>query len=144
MLRGRSTPTSCAGCSSNTIARSSYLDLLEFATTISATQSAEVERMRLWLAAHGLDPTDPSDPELDPSSANVSEADRAAMAAVKGFDFDDVWINLMSAHQQRSIDLATLQIEAGSDPVIAELATSIRESHQQQIDGMRLIYVTKD
>ena len=125
------------------IARSSYLDLLEFATTISATEAAEVEQMRNWLTARGLDPIDPADPGLDPGRASVSEADRASMAAVKGFDFDDVWINLMSAHQQQSIAPATTEIESGRDPILVALATSIRDSHQQQIDGLRHIYVTK-
>lgn len=126
------------------IARSSYLDLLEFATTISATQSAEVEQMQTWLRERGLDTTDPGDAELDPTRAAVSEVDRAELAAVKGFDFDDVWITLMSAHQQRSIDLAAAEIDGGTDPVIGDLAISIRDSHQQQIDGMQLIYVIKE
>ena len=124
------------------ITRSSYLDLLEFATTISATQASEVEQMQNWLRARGLDAADRSDPGLDPSRSVVSEADRESILAEKGFASDDVWITLMSQHQQRSIDLANLEIDSGSDPTLIELARSIRDSHQSQIDGLARIYVT--
>jgi uncharacterized protein (DUF305 family) len=122
------------------IAKSSYLDLLEVATTISATQAGEVEQLQNWLSQRGLDT---EDPQMSTTDSAVSPADRSALDAKTGFDFDDEWINRMSEQQTRSIDLAAAEIDTGSDPTAVELATSIRDVQRRQLDRMKEIFVIK-
>lgn len=118
------------------IARTSYLDMMEFATTIAATQAAEVEQLRSWLAARGRQNADPT---LDPGVGRLSETQRQALDAVKGLQFDNVWMPIMIEQLRGSIEVAQAEIDHGRDPALVALARTIATTQQQQADGIHRI-----
>ena len=121
------------------IAKSSYLDVVEFATTIRATQSSEVEQLRAWLVNWGEPEPDPSKtgsmhmPGMDHSSFEV---DMARLGETKSLEYAQLWIELMIEHHRSALTMARIEVESGRNPEVIAMAQMILATQQQEIDAM--------
>ncbi len=124
------------------IATSSYLDVVEFATTIRATQSSEIEQLRGWLVAWGQPEADPSmDPSMDmagmPGMSGASfAADMEHLSSTKSLDYAELWLDLMVEHHRSALTMARTEVESGKDPDVIALAQAILSTQQTEIDAM--------
>ena len=83
------------------IARSSYLLVVEFGTTIRATQSSEVEQFRRWLVSWNEPESDPSmtgSMDMPGMSSESFDADMARLAKTAHLEYARLWLELMAEH----------------------------------------------
>ena len=125
------------------IATSAYIDLLEFATTIRATQSSEIEQMRSWLTTWGQPEADPamSDSMSDsmdmPGMDGASfDADMTRLGARKSLEYALLWLDLMIEHHRGALDMARTEVGSGRNPEVIALAQAILSTQQGEIDAM--------
>ena len=91
------------------IAKSSYLLVVEFGTTIRATQSSEVEQLRNWLVSWNQPESDPSmSGSMDmPGMNNESfDADMARLGKTAHLEYARLWLALMIEHHRGALAMA--------------------------------------
>jgi uncharacterized protein (DUF305 family) len=114
------------------------------AERIAAAQGPEIEAMRAWLARH-------SEPGGDsgghrhrqhgaagddaPGMATAAQLD--ALRAARGDAFDGRFLDLMIAHHQGAVAMATDVISGGADTTVKELATDLIAVQTAEIARMR-------
>jgi uncharacterized protein (DUF305 family) len=121
------------------IARSSYLLVVEFGTTIRATQSSEVEQFRRWLVSWNEPESDPSmtgSMDMPGMSSESFDADMARLAKTAHLEYARLWLELMAEHHRGALAMARTEVDAGKNPDVIALAQTILATQQQEIDAM--------
>ncbi|RLP96527.1 DUF305 domain-containing protein [Micromonospora sp. CV4] len=116
--------------------RATDADIRALADRIRASQGPEMGFMRGWLQTRGL-------------TAELQGHDHSAMrgmqspekmrqlAAARGADFDQLFVQMMTEHHQGAIALATDLLTVGSDLTLSEFANSVATEQTVEIDRMR-------
>ena len=110
-------------------------ELRTLAERIAASQGQEVTLMQGWLQAwgkpaapHGMDHGGMHMPGM------MSEADMRQVTATRQQSFDVLFLEMMSAHHQGDIEMATTELRDGSLPEVKRLAQQIIDDQQAEID----------
>jgi uncharacterized protein (DUF305 family) len=121
------------------IAKSSYLLVVEFGTTIRATQSSEVEQLRGWLVNWNEPESDPSmSGSMDMPGMNKEsfDADMARLGKTAHREYARLWLDLMIEHHRGALAMARTEVDSGKNPDVIALAQTILATQQQEIDAM--------
>jgi uncharacterized protein (DUF305 family) len=109
----------------------------DLATRIKAEQGPEIQQMQGWLDQWKVPPMPSmSGHDMHDMSGMMSEQDMAALTAAQGIDASKLFLTQMISHHQGAITMAQKEIEAGQYPPAVQLAHSIAETQQQEIDTM--------
>ncbi|MBF6097706.1 DUF305 domain-containing protein [Nocardia cyriacigeorgica] len=120
------------------------------ANQIKAAQGPEIDQLTTWLGQWG-EPTEmPSPsampghdmPEMDGMEGMMSEEDMQALSDAQGTEAARLFLNQMIAHHEGAIDMAQTEIEDGQFPDAVQMARTIVDTQQQEIDTMRQLLTT--
>lgn len=139
-----------------TRAASVSADVAALADEILSTESLEIETLTDWLAAwdvpapetvrdhanagHGdhheqtYDDVPGADLPGMPSGADLTE-----LAALRGPEFEQRWVDLMIAHHEGAIEIARRQLDDGTYAPALDLARSVEETQQAQVERMKAL-----
>lgn len=121
----------------------------KLADQIKAAQAPEIATMGRWLTAWGKPvPSATSTGHdshdmggMDMSSAHMpgmmSAEDMASLENASGADFQSMWLRMMIRHHEGAITMAKTELADGSYRPAADLAQSIIDGQQAEIDQMR-------
>ena len=122
--------------------RTENSDVLALASAIAAAQQPEMDRMTAWLAEWGQ-PAPSADMgqmggmDHSAGSGMMTEQDMDALMASSGPEFDRQWLTMMIDHHTGAIEMAETEIAEGTDPDAVEMARTIVDTQQQEIDTMQ-------
>ncbi|GAB3179329.1 uncharacterized protein (DUF305 family) [Micromonospora palomenae] len=106
------------------------------ADRIRGTQRPEIGMMRGWLSARGLPAEVPGHDHGTMRGMQSPEAIRR-LADARGADFDRLFVQLMTAHHQGAVTMATDLLKVGVDQQLDEFANSVATEQSVEIDRMR-------
>lgn len=133
-----------------TVGRDLSPELTKLAEQIQAAQGPEIETMvdmlnefdqpipetmRDHANAHG-------DGEMDMDSdmpGMMSADDMAALEAAQGQEFETMWLEMMIEHHKGAIEMATTETSEGEYPETVDLAETIIEAQQAEIEEMEAL-----
>ena len=122
-------------------ARAAREDVQGLAARITATQGPEITSMTAWLRQRGLEvPGEHAGhhgTHAGPMPGMASEERLAALSAASGPDFDRLFLQLMTAHHEGAITMATEVLGAGSDVFVEEMAGDVIASQTDEVTRMR-------
>ncbi|WDF33219.1 DUF305 domain-containing protein [Arthrobacter agilis] len=123
----------------------------DLATTIMDAQGPEIETMTGWLEAWG-EPMEPEGGREDHDMGTMggsgdmggmggmmSEKQMSELGSAEGVDASRMFLDSRIAHHEGAIDMAQDEINDGRNPDAIELAESIVETQQAEIDQMQQI-----
>ncbi|AWZ23028.1 DUF305 domain-containing protein [Rhodococcus pyridinivorans] len=136
-------------------------DVTALAEQIKAAQGPEIAQLESWLEQWG-EPTEMPEtgnndmPGMDMDEGMdgmegmegmqmegmMSEEDMQALSDAQGTDAARLFLEQMIAHHEGAIDMAQTEIEDGQFPDAVEMARTIVDTQQQEIDTMRQLLTT--
>lgn len=106
------------------------------ADRIRAAQGPEIGLMRGWLAARDLPAEVPGHDHGTMRGMQSPEAMRR-LAAARGADFDQLFVQMMTEHHQGAVAMATDLLKVGADLTMSEFANSVATEQGVEITRMR-------
>jgi uncharacterized protein (DUF305 family) len=110
-------------------------ELRTLADAIAASQGQEITLLQGWLQTWGKPTTGAG---MDHGGMQMpgmmSEADMRQLRLSNDEDFDLMFLDMMTAHHQGAIDMATTELRDGSLPEVKRLAQQISDAQQGEID----------
>ncbi|OZE96571.1 DUF305 domain-containing protein [Rhodococcoides fascians] len=122
--------------------RSDNPDVQALASAIAAVQQPEMNQLTSWLAEWGQ-PAPSGDMGtmggMDHGSGMgmMTQQDMDALAGLTGAEFDRQWLTMMIAHHTGAIEMAQAEIANGSNQDAQQMARTIVDTQQQEIDTMQ-------
>jgi uncharacterized protein (DUF305 family) len=119
--------------------RSTNPAVVTLAATVSGQQQPEIDTMKALLAKWGVNPDDASH---DSGHAGmtmegmVDDATLVKLEALRGAEFDQLWLTSMISHHRGAIGMAKTEIADGKNPEMIALARNIVTAQQAEIDQM--------
>ncbi|WP_223290978.1 DUF305 domain-containing protein [Streptomyces avicenniae] len=118
------------------------------AARVAAAQGPEIDVMDAWVtrnAGTGADDGSGGDDGHGGHGAEghgdmpgmASEEELAALAAARGAEFDALFLDLMIAHHEGAVTMATELLTSGNAGDVAQLATDMMADQSVEIDRMR-------
>ncbi|MFC0532750.1 DUF305 domain-containing protein [Phytohabitans kaempferiae] len=118
--------------------RAAHPQIRAVASRIVAAQKPEVEYLRTWLRDRDLTEEQSGHDHGGMQGMQPPEAIRG-LASLSGEAFDKMFVDMMVAHHEGAIAMATDVLTAGRDQRISELATGIAAEQSAEISRMRQI-----
>ena len=132
-------------------------DVTALAEQIKAAQGPEIEHLESWLGQWG-EPTEMPEtghdmPGMDEGmdggmegmegmEGMMSEEDMQALSDAQAADAARLFLEQMIAHHEGAVDMAQTEIEDGQFPDAVEMARTIVDTQQQEIETMRELLST--
>ncbi len=128
-------------------------DVTALAEQIKAAQGPEIEQLESWLGQWG-EPTEMPEtghdmPGMDGGMEGMegmegmmSEEDMQALSDAQAADAARLFLEQMIAHHEGAVDMAQTEIEDGQFPDAVEMARTIVDTQQQEIETMRELLST--
>jgi len=127
------------------------VEVTALAEQIKAAQGPEIEQLETWLEQWG-EPTEMPEgghgmPGMDEGmdggmEGMMSEEDMQALSDAQAADAARLFLEQMIAHHEGAVDMAQTEIEDGQFPDAVEMARTIVETQQQEIETMRELLTT--
>ncbi|QUQ64434.1 DUF305 domain-containing protein [Kutzneria sp. CA-103260] len=135
--------------------RTTNAKVTDLAGRIEKAQDPEIQQMTAWLNQWGAasattstgampgmssTPTTSTMPGMgdgQPMPGMMSDADMAKLQALKGGDFDTMWLQMMVQHHQGAIDMAKTELTQGTSADAKTLAQKIIDGQQAEITEMK-------
>jgi uncharacterized protein (DUF305 family) len=119
--------------------RSTNPQVKELAARIAGQQQPEINAMKAMLAQWEVDASEtPHQGAHGMTMAGmVDEATMVRLEALKGADFDKLWLTAMIGHHEGAIEMANVEIADGSNVDMVGLARAIVSAQQGEIDQMK-------
>lgn len=111
------------------------------ARQIKAAQGPEIDQLTTWLDQWG-EPTRAPDGMGHEMEGMMNEQDMQALSAAQGTEAARLFLTQMTAHHEGAIDMAETEIEDGRFPDAVQMARTIVNTQQQEIDTMRQLLTT--
>ncbi|MEH0936441.1 DUF305 domain-containing protein [Micromonospora psammae] len=108
------------------------------ADRIRAAQGPEIGLMRGWLSARGLPAEVPGHDHGTMRGMQSPEAVRRLTDA-RGAEFDRLFVEMMTAHHQGAVTMATDLLRVGVDQQLNEFANAVATEQTVEIDRMRAL-----
>jgi uncharacterized protein (DUF305 family) len=110
-------------------------ELRTLADAIAASQGQEITLLQGWLQTWGKPTTGAGmDHGAMQMPGMMSEADMGQLRLSNDEDFDLLFLDMMTAHHQGAIDMATTDLRDGALPEVKRLAQQIIDAQQGEID----------
>lgn len=120
--------------------RTDNTDVQALASAIAAAQQPEMDQLTSWLAEWGQ-PAPSEDMGtmggMDHGMGMMTQQDMDTLAGLTGPEFDWQWSTMMIAHHTGAIEMAQAEIANGSNQDAQQMARTIVETQQQEIDTMQ-------
>lgn len=119
--------------------RSTNQALVKLAAAISAQQQPEIDTMKGLLKGWGVNPDDASHDSGHAGMAMqgmISDDTMVKLEALRGAEFDQLWLTSMISHHRGAIEMAKSEIADGKNPEMVALARGIVTAQQAEIDQM--------
>lgn len=119
--------------------RSTNPALKTLAAAIAAQQQPEIDQMRTALKQWGINPDETAHGSGHAGmtmQGMVDDATLVQLEALKGAQFDALWLKSMVGHHQGAIEMAKVEINDGKSPEMVTLAKNIVSAQQAEIDQM--------
>ncbi|HEY9313815.1 DUF305 domain-containing protein [Williamsia sp.] len=117
--------------------------IIELAAAIESAQGPEMTQLQQWLQQWGqpAPSTDMGgmDHGGDGMSGMMTEQDMTDLAAMSGTEFDQAWLTMMIEHHTGAIEMANTEIADGSNEQAKQMASTIVQSQQTEIDTMKAL-----
>lgn len=115
-------------------------DVRALADMIRNEQTPEIGQLRAMLKAWGEPDTMAPMEGMDQGTDGMASADdMTAMGALSGADIDKKFVEMMIAHHEGAVAMATVENKSGSDPKAIGLADAIIKSQTGQIATLKLL-----
>lgn len=119
-------------------------DVTSLAEEIKAAQGPEIAQLTDWLEQWG-EPTQPEGMDMDMGGDHdmsqmegmLSDEDLQQLSDAPGPEAAELFLNQMIAHHEGAVAMAEDQVENGTYPPAVDLAQTIIDTQQQEIDTMR-------
>ncbi|MBB1014478.1 Uncharacterized conserved protein, DUF305 family [Dietzia kunjamensis subsp. schimae] len=119
-------------------------DVTSLAEEIKAAQGPEIAQLTDWLEQWG-EPTQPEGMDMDMGGDHdmaqmegmLSDEDVQQLSDAPGPEAAELFLNQMIAHHEGAVAMAEDQVENGTYPPAVDLAQTIIDTQQQEIDTMR-------
>lgn len=120
--------------------RGASADVSPLAADIQAAQDPEIEKMTEWLETWGR-PVEremqmSDEPDMASMPGMMSDEDIADLGDLSGPEFDQRWLNMMVAHHQGAIDMATQVTRDGVSVEVRGLASQIVNTQEAEVREM--------
>ena len=127
--------------------RGSSQQVKGLASRIKGAQDPEIVKMQGWLAAWGATSSSGGHDMSGMSSmaggmGMMSDADMKMLGGSSGTAFDRQFLTMMTAHHNGAIAMAKTELDKGQYKPAKDLATSIRDGQQREVDEMASILKT--
>lgn len=115
--------------------------VIDLATRIQGAQDPEVELMTGWLTAAGEPVAMDAAAGHDMSSMQgmMTAEQMDSMAAMTGFDFDQIWLQMMIEHHEGAVSQSQTVKTNGSNADVLALADTIINTQQAEIAEMQAL-----
>ena len=121
--------------------RTTNPQIIELAAAIKAAQGPEMAQLQQWLQQWGKPAPSADmgsmDHGSDGMSGMMSEQDMTELKAKNGAEFDQAWLTMMIEHHTGAIEMANTEIADGSNEQAKEMARTIVQTQQAEIDTMK-------
>jgi uncharacterized protein (DUF305 family) len=117
--------------------RSTNPKVIDLASRIEKAQDPEIRQMQGWLGTWGAGTSSMPGMSHEPMPGMMSGDDMKKLEAVKGAEFDKMWLDMMIQHHQGAIDMAKTELSKGGDADAKALAQKIVDAQQAEITEMR-------
>jgi uncharacterized protein (DUF305 family) len=114
--------------------RSTNPAVVKLAATISGEQQPEIAAMKALLVQWDVRPDGDHGMAMQ---GMVDDATMAKLQALKGAEFDTLWLQSMISHHQGAIEMASTEIAKGESPDMVTMAKKIVTAQQAEIDQMK-------
>ncbi|MDX2356017.1 DUF305 domain-containing protein [Dietzia sp. PP-33] len=119
-------------------------DVTSLAEEIKAAQGPEIAQLTDWLEQWG-EPTQPEGMDMDMGGDHdmaqmegmLSDEELQQLSDAPGPEAAELFLNQMIAHHEGAVAMAEDQVENGTYPPAVDLAQTIIDTQQQEIDTMR-------
>lgn len=119
-------------------------DVTSLAEEIKAAQGPEIAQLTDWLEQWG-EPTQPEGMDMDMGGDHdmaqmegmLSDEEWQQLSDAPGPEAAELFLNQMIAHHEGAVAMAEDQVENGTYPPAVDLAQTIIDTQQQEIDTMR-------
>ena len=119
-------------------------DVTSLAEEIKAAQGPEIAQLTDWLEQWG-EPTQPEGMDMDMGGDHdmaqmegmLSDEELQQLSYAPGPEAAELFLNQMIAHHEGAVAMAEDQVENGTYPPAVDLAQTIIDTQQQEIDTMR-------
>jgi uncharacterized protein (DUF305 family) len=118
--------------------RTTNQKLIALAEQISAAQQPEINALRVFLVQWNENPQDSTGGHQGHGamSGMVDEATMTKLQALKGAEFDKLWLQSMIGHHQGAIEMAKAEVANGRNVDAKSMAQSIIDAQQGEIATM--------
>lgn len=114
--------------------------VVELAGEIASAQGPEIEQLTTWLGQWG-EPTQPEDShgghDMSEMEGMLSEQELQELANAPGPEAARLFLEQMITHHEGAVAMAETEVADGTYPPAVDLARSIIDTQQQEIDTMR-------
>ncbi|SFS32437.1 DUF305 domain-containing protein [Saccharopolyspora flava] len=122
--------------------RAQNAKLRSLSDRIGGAQGPEIGMMRGWLSSHGAEHAGHAehgghDHATMPGMATPEQL--ARLAASRGADYDRLFLQLMIAHHEGALTMATQLLTTGRDEQVHEMAQDTLVTQQDEITTMRAL-----
>lgn len=114
--------------------------VLDLAGRIQKAQDPEIQTMTGWLTTWGAQAPTTGMPGMDHGSSMpgmMPAEDMTTLGQAKDTEFDRLWLTMMIKHHQGAIEMATTELNQGSNPDAKKLAQQIIDAQQAEITEMQ-------
>lgn len=118
--------------------RAGHEQIRAVASRIMAAQKPEIAVFQAWLKARSLPEDQAGHSHAGMKGMQPPEA-LAALAGLRGDAFDNMFVDMMVAHHEGAVAMATDALRSGRDQEVERLATGIAAEQQAEITRMRQI-----
>ena len=119
--------------------RSTNPQVQQLAARIAGQQQPEINAMKAMLAQWEVDSSEMPHQGAHgmTMSGMVDEATMVRLEALKGTEFDSLWLTSMIGHHEGAIEMANVEIADGGNVDMIGLARAIVSAQQGEIDQMK-------
>jgi uncharacterized protein (DUF305 family) len=113
-------------------------EVIDLAERIKAAQDPEIEQMTGWLEYWGQEAPEGMDHGgMEGMDGMMSEEDMTALEEASGPEFDEMFLTMMIEHHEGAIAMAETELEDGQNADAKELAQTITDAQQAEIEEMQ-------
>jgi uncharacterized protein (DUF305 family) len=114
-------------------ARAARDEVKAIASRIADTQGPDIKAMEAWIARNKAPEHQMTEPM--PGMANAGQL--AALQAASGPAFDRMFLELMTAHHEGALVMASDLLQTGSDIFVEEMAQDVIAGQQKEVGQMK-------
>lgn len=118
--------------------RATRADIRGLAARIADSQQPEITVMTTWLRLHGQEAAGAHHVDQHAGMPGMATPEQlAGLRAAGGADFDRLFLQLMTAHHEGAVTVATQVLTTGTDVFVEEMAREVIAGQTDEIGRMR-------